>query len=283
MSGHLRTPIRSLMASCRLCRRNKCGCCHRIPQAKLRPPSSAAVGAEISSYRPNGLVDANCAATYIPATCNYLHGVTVKKSYLVSLLATVVIGLSSLSVHSATIFEDNFDDGDVSDWSIVTNFPGVSSVTVRSDSFVSPSFALWTYFDAPPGGTNLFVTAEHTFSAPTAGSYSIALDARSTACDICTISYEVYLDGGLLGSNSAPDAFESFLATPVLLTSGTHTIGLGVRSNFASSGRFNASFDNVVISSIAPVPEPEAYALMLAGLATLGALANRRRVVKTPG
>jgi hypothetical protein len=39
----------------------------------------------------------------------------------------------------------------------------------------------------------------------------------------------------------------------------------------------NTSIDNVVVTTLSPVPEPEAYAMMLAGLGLIGFIAYRRK------
>ncbi len=76
----------------------------------------------------------------------------------------------------------------------------------------------------------------------------------------------VVSDGGVVVSNGfATSSFAS-----VLLGAGTYKLvatGTGVR---ASSLDIGLSFAN-------PVPEPETYALMLAGLATLGYMVRRRK------
>ena len=46
---------------------------------------------------------------------------------------------------------------------------------------------------------------------------------------------------------------------------------------FNISGQYSLAFSPGVGNSIAPVPEPDAYAMLLAGLGLLGAVARRRK------
>lgn len=187
---------------------------------------------------------------------------------------------------AATIFSDNFDDGDVSDWTKTTNYGGTNAVTVRTDSFVSPSYSMWTYLEAPPGGVDLIVRASHDFTTSEAVDHTLSLWARSSPCSGCTISYDILVDGVSLARTFAPIAFEfrSFLLSG--LTPGLHSLALGIHTTNASSGNFSASFDDVLITSsdvvdpgpgTGEIPEPATMALIGGGLAALAMLRHNRR------
>ena len=137
-------------------------------------------------------------------------------------------------------------------------------------------------------GTNHFVTLENkeyvyqSFTVGAGGSYTVSFDAFGTGLAELFNSttsgapnYSSY--AGVLGS--APGAWGTaptpgwqnvsfaFTADPLasyhLYFSGTGTQGLLV--------------DNVDVTMAAPVPEPESYAMMLAGLGALGFMARRRK------
>jgi PEP-CTERM motif len=199
--------------------------------------------------------------------------------------AGVLVGLAAaMPAHAlvnigTTVFSDSFDDGDVSDW-VVSGSGNITVpvVAVRTDSVVSGPGALWTYFDAPSGGTGAgFVRATHSFMAPVAADYTLDLWARSSACDGCIMHFDVLVDGqSRTRDGTSQAAFSQRSFSLVGLAAGQHMLTLGMYTDAASSGRFQASFDDVRISTLAPVPEPAAVWLMLGGLVALGAVARRR-------
>jgi hypothetical protein len=200
--------------------------------------------------------------------------------------AGVLVGLAAaaLPAHAfveigTTAFSDSFDDGDVSDW-VVSSSGNITvpRVIVREDSVVSGPGALWTFFDAPSGGTGAgVVRATHSFVAPVAADYTLDLWARSAPCGGCTMFFDVLVDGQpITRDGTAQNAFAQRSFSLPGMTAGQHMLTLGMYTDAASSGRFQASFDDVRISTLAPVPEPGAVWLMLGGLAALGAVARRR-------
>lgn len=189
----------------------------------------------------------------------------------------VVATAAAMPLRAAVIFSDDFEDGNVSDWTVSSSAGVITPVvTVRSDSVHAGSYALYTYFDAPTGGTGAnFVRATHSFTAPTAGNYMLDLWARSSPCSGCTMFFDVLVDGVLLAHDgTSPSAFKSVGLSLPGLTASAHTLTLGMYTDAAFSGRFNASFDDVVITSI---PEPATVALLGAGLLVLGFARRRAR------
>jgi len=83
----------------------------------------------------------------------------------------------------------------------------------------------------------------------------------------------VWLDGVSVGVNDPqPGQFDNWSYSISSLTAGVHTIKV-IGTSFDSAASFNGNVQ------ITPVPEPETYALMLAGLGAVGFVARRRRSV----
>ena len=86
-----------------------------------------------------------------------------------------------------------------------------------------------------------------------------------------TLTYQLGALSGNVLSTPTSSGWHQFTGTVDLGAYGTH------RLTFAAAGRsdsFGGSLDNV---SVTAVPEPESYALMLAGLGLIAAVARRRR------
>lgn len=197
-------------------------------------------------------------------------------------LVGACVGLSAMSATATTIvFSDDFDDGDVSDWTKTDNAGGSVNSFVTTTAALPPGsgFAMLVGFNAPPGGTNVEVRATNSFTAPVAGDYDLNFLASNRVCQGCVMSYDVLLNGSSLGRFQVASNTNVFAHHIDLngLAAGTHTFTLGFHTTNASSGGFTATFDNVEIStqeSVVPVP-----GALVGGLTALGvlALAARRR------
>jgi len=88
----------------------------------------------------------------------------------------------------------------------------------------------------------------------------------------------VALDGQIIDTFGAESTSWTLQSRSLgMLAAGTHTLGFAGTADYAVWGDTTAYIDAVQLNA-APVPEPETYALMLAGLGLVG-FATRRRIV----
>lgn len=86
----------------------------------------------------------------------------------------------------------------------------------------------------------------------------------------------VKLNGNLLGSSSGFTTFSSFSANSGFV-GGINTLDFYVTNYARDGGNPTGLRVEFLQSSVTPVPEPETYALLLAGLGLMGTIARRRK------
>ena len=85
-----------------------------------------------------------------------------------------------------------------------------------------------------------------------------------------TVTFGLYLQGTLVATSATLDPS----ATPTFLASGF--ADQVDRVVVSSPGQGSYAMDDVTFNATAPVPEPESYALLMAGLGVMGWVARRR-------
>ena len=85
----------------------------------------------------------------------------------------------------------------------------------------------------------------------------------------------VKFDGQLLGTYSPTTTWSTQSVSALNVAAGTHTLEFA-GTNPLNKADTSAFLDNVKMT-VTPVPEPEAYAMLLAGLGIIGAVARRRK------
>ncbi|UJP00378.1 MAG: PEP-CTERM sorting domain-containing protein, partial [Nitrosomonas sp.] len=77
-----------------------------------------------------------------------------------------------------------------------------------------------------------------------------------------------YFNGGLLN-----------VSIPVTFTTGNHVLTFDYSGSPQGLGDEGWGLNNITVEGVAAVPEPETYAMLLAGLGLLGFTASRRKIV----
>jgi hypothetical protein len=188
----------------------------------------------------------------------------------------VALGLLTLGpiAQANTIYSDNFD----SDTANLNGTPSGWVVSGGAVDIVGPSNG-WGWLCAPGGGNcvdldgsvgqagvlsnTLSLTAGTTYTA----TFDIAGNQRNYGDDVVDITF---------GSSTLSSSFSSNAAWTTYSLSFTPSVSGDYALTFHNLGGDNqgAVLDNV---SIQAVPEPETYAMMVAGLGLMGVVARRRK------
>jgi len=115
-----------------------------------------------------------------------------------------------------------------------------------------------------------------TYSFTLSGSYDVTSGAKTTYGNLIGAAYSLYSYGvdGLIGTSDDV----GLGAWTFNSTNTTNTVTLGAGKYFyAVSGGHVGPAAYALSSAIVPVPEPETYAMLAAGLGIVGFVASRRR------
>jgi hypothetical protein len=215
----------------------------------------------------------------------------MKKALLVTLLALPVFAQAATNVVVNGSFEDpvlsagtfqrfNKDGSFLPGWDFTVNSP-FEYVETRNALVGSASegvnFAELDVADNASGNSEM----TQSFLGLT-GTYSFAFDySARELTNATTNGIQAWWNGDLIadllpnGTGQVGNVWSTFSTN--LVATGNDT--LLFKATGTSDG-LGASLDNVVLSqSVAAVPEPETYGMMLAGLAMLGFVSRRRRSV----
>lgn len=188
--------------------------------------------------------------------------------------ASLLLGCAAAHANADTLFSDTFE----ADVALLnqTTFVGGWTVANGSVDIVNNFFGPGKIVDLDGSTGNageftrlLSLSGGVTYTA----SFALAGSQRGSATEIVDVSFGTASDTFTLGA-SDPFGIRSLLFTP----GASGIFGL----TFANRGGDNIGslLDNVSVTfngtAVPAIPEPETYALMLGGLAMLGAVARRR-------
>lgn len=193
----------------------------------------------------------------------------MKKLLLAAALATLGVPVQA----ATTIFADNFDSYSVglnatpTDWTV-----NLGTVDIIGNSYFDFIPGSGNYIDLD-GSTNNAGVLTHSFSALAGQQYQLSFDLAGNHRDSNT-EHVTVLFGTSLQTYSLPvnAGWTHYVLNFTPLLSGTRYM------SFAAWGGDNKGMllDNVTVMA---VPEPETYAMMMAGLGMVGLMARRRRRV----
>ncbi|MYM39838.1 FxDxF family PEP-CTERM protein [Duganella qianjiadongensis] len=208
-------------------------------------------------------------------------------------IAAVATALFAAQAHAATnlIVDGGFDIGSsFGTYNYANNFHGTmtgkgSPWTFSDASGVVNHAGAWggvaststvAFIQNYNGFTSNTPTVSQTFSS-SASAYTVTFDLAQRPGN--HESLQVSLDGQILSGGlltPAGASLTSYSYTVTGLTGTSHTLQFKGVNN---SGAYDSSLflDNV---NVAAVPEPETYAMMMAGLALVGVVARRRKAQK---
>lgn len=150
----------------------------------------------------------------------------------------------------------------------------IAAAALAAASTASFAAADWTSF-VPPA-----TPAQGDFFGSESAVFSFSLLGDALTSNGLVVTGGTLADVSIDGTSFIFDGVDKWNFAGSLLA-GTHNVQVLVANNFTGSYRgtlyFNPGTLDTTSLTAAPVPEPESYAMMLAGLGALGFLARRRQ------
>jgi hypothetical protein len=137
----------------------------------------------------------------------------------------------------------------------------------------------YAFLQSGSGAANASISQEITLTSASDLTISFAMAERSAYNSGGFQTVLVYLDGVVLNAGGTAfsldnwDTWATFSVTGSDVSAGTHTLSF-VGTNASASD--SAAFIDNVSMTLAAVPEPSIYAMLLAGLGMLGVIVRRR-------
>jgi hypothetical protein len=192
--------------------------------------------------------------------------------------ATNLISNGDFSQNSVPVGDYGYANGFHAPVSAVSwDFVGVTGIENQSSAWSPFAAAQTAAFIQYYGGFQDNSSSISQTFASTSSAFNVSFDLAGRP-GYGTESINVFINGVAVGSNvstSTTDAYTHFSFNVTGMTGNTHT--LSFQGGNASAYDSAVFLDNVAVTA---VPEPETYALLLAGMGLIGGVLKRRKAVK---
>lgn len=140
-----------------------------------------------------------------------------------------------------------------------------------TSSWLTPTSSQGESFDPSANGTYTWTT---TFDLTGFDAASASFSGQFAADN----SALAYLNGNLIGTSNGFASFSAFAATANDFVAGVNTLSFVVTNLAQNGGNPTGLRVEFLSSNVAAVPEADTYAMMLAGLGLMGAIARRKKI-----
>lgn len=202
----------------------------------------------------------------------YIYAAVLAISSIVSAHADTITGLVNTGTGASGTADTNYVlNGNTTGYVTQNNVWPIGPWLANSatSKWITPTKNQAQSFDATANGTYIWnLTFDLSGYNPATASFS----GRFAADNSATVS----LNGTQIGTSAGFGSFSSFAASSGF-GSGLNTLSFVVTNLKQNGGNPTGLRAEFLASSVTAVPEPETYAMLLAGLALMGAVARRRK------
>lgn len=203
----------------------------------------------------------------------FVYAAVLALSSMVSAHADTITGLVNTGTGASGTQDTNYVLNGTSNGYVTANgtFPLAGNWLANTDTskWITPSQNQGQSFDATSNGTYIWTL---TFNLSGYNPATASFSGQFAADNSATVS----LNGNTIGTSNGFSSFSSFAASSGFVA-GTNVLSFVVTNLAQNGGNPTGLRAEFLASSVTAVPEPETYAMLLAGLGLMGVVARRRK------